>query len=115
LFLKGEWKEDDEWISQMSTNAELDSAYHRVYGTRPPTILPRESDEGRGIDILDTHRPTSTMINLLNDPDFLVYTPNLKSIINSAKKGSVPVASKIMEDDICGPLSFTFDRFFVNV
>ena len=67
-----------------------------------------ESDEGSGIDILDTYRPTSTMINLLNDPDFLVYTPNLKSIINSAKNGSVPVASKILEDDICGPLSFTF-------
>jgi len=48
------------------------------------------------------------MINLLNDPDFLVYTRNLKSIINSAKNGSVLVASEIMEDDICGPLSFTF-------
>jgi hypothetical protein len=107
LFLKGEWKEDDEWTSQMSTNAELDSTYHRVYSAADDTTED-ESDEGSDIDILDTYRLTSTMTNLLNDPGFLVYTPNLKSIINSAKNGSVPVASKILEDDICGSLSFTF-------
>jgi hypothetical protein len=95
----------------MSTNAELDSTYHRVYSAADDTTED-ESDEGSGIDILDTYRPTSTMINLLNDPNFLVYRPNLKSIINSAKNGSVPVASKIMEDDICGPLSFTFLTIF---
>jgi len=39
----------------MSTNAELDSTYHRVYSAADTTE--DESDEGSGIDTLDIYRP----------------------------------------------------------
>ena len=51
------------------------------------------SEEGSSLDILSTYQPTSLIINLLNNLDLLIYTPNLKSIINSMKNGSILIMS----------------------
>jgi hypothetical protein len=76
----------------MSTNYNKDNTYHWVYSATDNNI-DINSEEGSSLNILVTYRLTSLIINLLNNPNLLIYTPNLKSIINSMKNGSVLITS----------------------